>query len=304
MIKRGSPCEDYCVLEQIGNGSFGSVHRATHKTSQRTVAIKIMKQKYSSSSECSQLREYKTMKHLLLHPNVVQLYDTFLGSTKELCFIMEYMDGGNLYQFIKERRETSKTILPSQARDILRQILAALAHIHRQGIFHRDMKPENLLLGTPATPDGSPIIKLADFGLARELKSKPPYTEYVSTRWYRAPEVLLRSSSYSSPVDLWAVGAIFAEIVTLRPLFPGQSEIDQLYRICQLLGNEPSCEEWPEGVKLAHKIGFSFPAISPRPLQSALPMASPGSVDIIRQLLHLNPAKRLTAAEALLHPIF
>ncbi|KAI9022933.1 kinase-like domain-containing protein [Phycomyces nitens] len=352
MIKRGSPCEDYCVLEQIGNGSFGSVHRATHKSSHRTVAIKIMKQKFSSSSECSQLREYKTMKHLLLHPNVVQLYDTFLGSTKELCFIMEYMDRGNLYQLIKEHRETSTTILPSQSRDILRQILAALAHIHRQGIFHRDMKPENLLLGAPTTPNGSLIIKLADFGLARELKSKPPYTEYVSTRWYRAPEVLLRSTSYSSPVDLWAVGAIFAEIVTLRPLFPGQSEIDQLYRICQLLGSpcnngagrkrgqkaekrltsgfprkksdaalralespgqvltatpptdDKSGEEWPEGVKLAQKIGFCFPAISPRPLQSAIPMASQAAIDIIRQLLHLDPAKRLTAAEALLHPIF
>ncbi|KAI7865130.1 kinase-like domain-containing protein, partial [Spinellus fusiger] len=231
------------------------------------VAIKVMKRKFSSSSECSQLKEYKTLKHLILHPNVVQLYDTYLAPTKELYFIMEYMDGGNLYQLIKEHRETHQWI--DFAHSCEYQILAALSHLHKHGVFHRDMKPENLLIGTPSQ-GGPSVIKLADFGLARELKSKPPYTEYVSTRWYRAPEVILRSNNYSSPVDLWAVGAIFAEMLTLRPLFPGQSEIDQLYRICELLGSpyDNACgqvtegEEWVEGVKLAHKIGFIFPTVS------------------------------------------
>ena len=165
-----------------------------------------------------------------------------------------------------------------------RQIIAALAHLHEHGIFHRDLKPENILLR-----DTSPMeIKLGDFGNARYLKSRPPYTEYVSTRWYRAPEMLLHSTFYSYPVDLWAVGAICAEIVTLRPLFPGQSEIDQLFRICELLGSPtrgptniakgkqvaghsaapmatPSVTsaacEWPEGMRLASKLGFEFPQV-------------------------------------------
>ncbi|KAF7727789.1 hypothetical protein EC973_007020 [Apophysomyces ossiformis] len=342
MARKGSPHEEYEFLEQIGNGSFGSVHRAKHKATHRIVAVKIMKRKFNSSSECTNLREYKTLKHLTSHPNIVKFYDTFLGPTKELYFIMEFMDGGNLYQLMKERREIKQTFTHHEARHMLRQILAALAHIHQQGIFHRDMKPENLLIGSAA--DDRLIIKLADFGLARELKSKPPYTEYVSTRWYRAPEVLLRSTSYSYPVDIWAVGAIFAEIITLRPLFPGQSEIDQLYRICELLGSPsdassgkkkqksdkrlspgfsrkrsnttdagPSTsipypqqggEEWREGVKLAQKIGFEFPQLPPKPLDSVIPTASASMLDLLQQFLFLDPNRRITANNALLHPLF
>lgn len=149
------------------------------------------------------------------------------------------------------------------------------------------MKPENLLVTTTglydyrtlspvAPPDAPPekdvvvIVKLADFGLARETRSKPPYTEYVSTRWYRAPEVLLKSRDYSNPVDMWALGTIMAELVNLRPLFPGQGEIDQVARICDLLGDpvdDYGLDErgkpigggkWPRGVKMAKAVGFAF----------------------------------------------
>lgn len=110
------------------------------------------------------------------------------------------------------------------------QILQGLAFIHRHGFFHRDLKPENLLCSGPE------LVKIADFGLVREIRSRPPYTDYVSTRWYRAPEVLLHSTTYSSPIDLWAVGCIAAEIYTYRPLFPGTTETDQLYKICVIRG--------------------------------------------------------------------
>lgn len=102
--------------------------------------------------------------------------------------------------------------------------------MHKHGFFHRDIKPENLLCNGPE------LVKIADFGLARETRSRPPYTDYVSTRWYRAPEVLLRSTNYSSPIDIWAVGCIMSELYTLQPLFPGRSEIDQIFRICSVLG--------------------------------------------------------------------
>lgn len=113
---------------------------------------------------------------------------------------------------------------------IMLQILQGLHFIHKHGFFHRDIKPENLLCNGPE------LIKIADFGLAREIRSRPPYTDYVSTRWYRAPEVLLRSTKYSSPVDVWAVGCIMAELYTLQPIFPGRSEVDQIFRICTVLG--------------------------------------------------------------------
>lgn len=99
------------------------------------------------------------------------------------------------------------------------QTLTGLAYMHKNGFFHRDLKPENLLVREDK-------VALADFGLAREIRSRPPYTDYVSTRWYRAPENILRSTSYSSPVDMFALGAMMAEYYTLKPLFPGSSEID------------------------------------------------------------------------------
>jgi serine/threonine protein kinase len=244
----------------------------------------------------SHLKECKTLKKMSKHPNIVQLYETFLGPSKDFYFVMEYVNGGNMYQFINDRKESRTRIKSAETKSILYQILSALYHIHQvEGIFHRDMKPENLLMHYLDKDKNDVIIKLADFGLATEIRSKLSYTDYVSTRWYRAPEVLLKSSHYSFPIDLWAVGAIFAELVSLRPLFPGQSEIDQLFRICQVLGSPSGVTttttkkinhhiithkqisipaplktnnntagiggEWKEGFKLAQKMGFEFPKV-------------------------------------------
>lgn len=197
---------------------------------------------------------------------------------------------GNLYQLTKSRR--GRPLAQGLVASLFRQTIAGLAHIHSSGYFHRDMKPENLLITTTGLTDYpslsnsverdvTVIVKLADFGLARESNSKPPYTEYVSTRWYRAPEVLLRSKGYGAPVDLWALGTILAEIVNLKPLFPGQSEIDQIYKICHILGspaphtiahpttNQPiGGGDWQQGLKLASSIGFQFPKVCARLLNT------------------------------------
>ncbi|KAI9303774.1 kinase-like domain-containing protein [Cunninghamella echinulata] len=226
---------DYDFLEQIGVGTFGCVYRAKHKLTNSTVAVKVMKSRKSSNS--NHWQEYKTMKRLSSHPNIVHFYDGFTGPSKRIYFVMEFINGGNLYQLLKERRENRKLINESEIRLMLRQILGGLASIHDQGYVHRDLKPENLLVEMNQQEPTQLTIKLADFGLARELKCKTPCTDYVSTRWYRAPEVLLKSSAYSTPVDIWATGTIMAELVALYPLFPGNSEIDQLFRICEILGS-------------------------------------------------------------------
>lgn len=243
-----------------------------------------MKKKFNSNN----LKEYKTWKRISFHPNIVQLYETFLGpTTKEFYFIMEYMNGGNLYQFINQHKDLNQPIKQKEIKSILYQILSALSHLHtKEHIFHRDMKPENLLIAIAA--DQVITIKLADFGCAADIKKRStPNSDYVSTRWYRAPEVLLKSSNYSFPIDLWAVGTIFAELITLNPLFPGQSEVDQLFRICNLLGSPSTCctaekkkalnypppsqqennigGEWKEGIKLARKMGFEFPKVRTKP---------------------------------------
>ncbi|CAO2595841.1 Serine/threonine-protein kinase MAK [Lemmus lemmus] len=161
----------------------------------------------------------------------------------------------------------------------------------------RDMKPENLLCMGPE------LVKIADFGLARELRSQPPYTDYVSTRWYRAPEVLLRSSVYSSPIDVWAVGSIMAELYTFRPLFPGTSEVDEIFKICQVLGT-PKKSDWPEGYQLASSMNFRFPQCIPINLKTLIPNASSEAIQLMTEMLSWDPKKRPTASQALKHPYF
>jgi len=176
------------------------------------------------------------------------------------------------------------------------QTMQALHHVHKHGYFHRDMKPENLLVNNDT-------VKLADFGLAREIRARPPFTDYVSTRWYRAPEVLLRSSVYNSPLDIWACGGIMAELYTLRPLFPGSSESDQLYKICSVMGT-PSQTQWPEGIKLAAQIGFRFPTFVPTKLETLIPMAGFEGHDIMNQMMQWDPNRRLSTAKVLSHKYF
>ncbi|XP_010012412.1 PREDICTED: serine/threonine-protein kinase MAK, partial [Nestor notabilis] len=214
----------YTVMKQLGDGTYGSVLMGKSNESGELVAIKRMKRKFYSWDECMNLREVKSLKKLN-HANVIKLKEV-IRENDHLYFVFEYMKE-NLYQLMKDR---NKLFPESVIRNMMYQILQGLAFIHKHGFFHRDMKPENLLCIGPE------LVKIADFGLARELRSQPPYTDYVSTRWYRAPEVLLRSSIYSSPIDMWAVGSIMAELYTLRPLFPGTSEVDEIFKICQVLG--------------------------------------------------------------------
>ncbi|KAK7944863.1 hypothetical protein WMY93_000591 [Mugilogobius chulae] len=240
-----------------------------------------MKRKFYSWEECLNLREVKSLKKLN-HANVVKLKDVF-RENDQLYFVFEYMKE-NLYQLMKEREE--KMFSEHEIRNIMFQVLTGLAFVHKHGYFHRDMKPENLLCMGPE------LVKIADFGLAREIRSQPPYTDYVSTRWYRAPEVLLRSSSYNSPVDVWAVGCIMAELYTLRPLFPGNSEVDEIFKICQVLGTLKK-SDWPEGFNLASSMNFRL-----------IPNASEEAVTLMKDMLQWDPKKRPSALQALRYPYF
>ncbi|KAG6842217.1 hypothetical protein C0991_000187 [Blastosporella zonata] len=285
-----------------------------------------------------------SLRAIPFHPNIIPLYDFFLlPASKELYFVFESMEG-NLYHLIKTRK--GRPLAGGLVASIFLQIVSGLDHIHNSGYFHRDMKPENVLVTTtglfnytpvssvapPGTTEGDvvAIIKLADFGLARETKSNPPYTEYVSTRWYRAPEVLLLSRDYSNPVDMWALGTIMAELVNLRPLFPGSDQIDQVARICEILG-DPSDEygldshqgplgggAWSRGIKMAKAVGFQFPKVflfclkthhfltleqlKPRDVHTLFERNVPLSlIHCIRDLLKYDPDKRLTSRQCLEH---
>ncbi|XP_076714016.1 serine/threonine-protein kinase MAK isoform X1 [Callospermophilus lateralis] len=281
----------YTTMRQLGDGTYGSVLMGKSNESGELVAIKRMKRKFYSWDECMNLREVKSLKKLN-HANVIKLKEV-IRENDHLYFIFEYMKE-NLYQLMKDR---NKLFPESVIRNIMYQILQGLAFIHKHGFFHRDMKPENLLCMGPE------LVKIADFGLARELRSQPPYTDYVSTRWYRAPEVLLRSSVYSSPIDVWAVGSIMAELYTLRPLFPGTSEIDEIFKICQVLGT-PKKSDWPEGYQLASSMNFRFPQCVPMNLKTLIPNASNEAIQLMTEMLNWDPKKRPTASQALKHPYF
>ncbi|KAH9937710.1 kinase-like domain-containing protein [Fomitopsis serialis] len=350
---RSTSTRSYTPLKVVGDGSFGTVWLCDwHGTlppntplsamqcgagakreyaGKRLVAVKRMKKKWEGGwDECKKLKELESLRAITYHPNIIPLYDFFLlPQTKELYFVFESMEG-NLYQLIKTRK--GKPLAGGLVSSIFRQVVSGLHHIHASGYFHRDMKPENLLVTTtglydyrtlsPIAPPDAPlekdvvvIVKLADFGLARETRSKPPYTEYVSTRWYRAPEVLLKSRDYSNPVDTWALGTIMAELVNLRPLFPGQGEMDQVARICELLGDPVDDYgldnrgkpigggRWPRGVKMAKKVGFEFQKIVPKDFRALFdPSVPPKLVDCISDLLKYDPDQRLTSLQCLEHP--
>jgi serine/threonine protein kinase len=164
------------------------------------------------------------------------------------------------------------------------QMLQGLGFMHRQGYFHRDIKPENLLVM-------GDVVKIADFGLVREIRARPPFTDYVSTRWYRAPEVILRMLNYSTPVDIWAAGALMAELYTLRPIFPGSSETDQLHKICSVLGT-PNERTWLDGLKQSKAVGFRLSQFVQTPFDVLVPQASINGQELLARLLAWNPLQR------------
>ncbi|KAH9808858.1 kinase-like domain-containing protein [Melampsora americana] len=345
---------NYTILKEVGDGSFGTVWFADWHSpltlppgtqppgpssrpeyqGKRIVAIKKMKKPFEGGwDECMKLKELKSLRTIPMHPFIIPLYDAFLHpTTRELHFVFECMEG-NLYQLTKSRK--GRPLAGGLIACIFEQTLLGLHHVHSCGYFHRDMKPENLLITTTGLtdyPHGSPfalptapperdvavIVKIADFGLARETRSSPPYTEYVSTRWYRAPEVLLRARDYSNPVDMWALGAILVETVTLKPLFPGTSEMDQVHRICEIMGDPKhhyghddkgrlrGGGQWLNGVALAEAVGFKFPDKAPMDFVQLFDMSSIPIqlVDCLHELLRYEPTARLTTLQCLTHPYF
>ncbi|GAB4813325.1 hypothetical protein N2152v2_000371 [Parachlorella kessleri] len=249
-----------------------------------------MKRKFYNWDECLALREVRSLRKLH-HPCIVKLKEV-VRENDELFFVFEFLDY-NLYQLMKDR---DKYFPESRIRNWCYQILQGLAFMHKQGYFHRDMKPENLLVHNET-------IKIADFGLAREIRSRPPYTDYVSTRWYRAPEVLLRSQVYNAPIDIFAMGAIMAELYTLRPLFPGSSEPDELQKICAVMGT-PTQQTWPEGLSLAERMGFRFPQCPTVPLAKLVTTASADAIELMTAMCSWDPKRRPTAVQTLQHPYF
>ncbi|CAD8113112.1 unnamed protein product [Paramecium primaurelia] len=282
-------------LKKTGDGTFGVVIKAEDTQTHDLVAIKKMKQKYHNFDECTNLREVKALLKLQNHPNIVKLKEIFLDNDT-LCLVFEFVEK-SIYQMYTQQKEMGKIISEDQIKSIIYQVANGLSYMHKHGYFHRDLKPENMLL----TNNG--IVKIIDLGCAREIRSRPPYTDYISTRWYRAPEILLKQANYNSPVDIFALGCIMAELFLNRPLFQGNSELEQFNKILSTLGTFTQ-QEWPEGCRLVSQMGLALAQFQPLQLQQLIPNASTEAINLLTQMIRWDPNKRITAAQMLTHPFF
>jgi serine/threonine protein kinase len=269
------------------------VYKAKDRQTGEIVALKRIRLEVEDEGiPSTALREISLLRELS-HPNVVELKDC-VQSEGKLYLVFEYLDK----DLKKYMEANSGMIQPMLLKSFLFQLCRGLAFCHARGVMHRDLKPQNLLV----TKDGR--LKLADFGLARAFCPPiRPLTHEVVTLWYRPPEILLGSQTYAPPMDIWAIGTIFVEMVTKRPLFPGDSEIDQLYKIFRQLGT-PTEHVWP-GVTHLQDWNAAFPTWYKSPFSKGVTdNLDHRGLDLLEKFLAYDPKDRISAKESLGHPFF
>uniref|UniRef100_A0A2A4K6F1 cyclin-dependent kinase n=1 Tax=Heliothis virescens TaxID=7102 RepID=A0A2A4K6F1_HELVI len=292
--------EEFQCLNRIEEGAYGVVYRARDKTTDEIVALKRLKmEKEKEGFPITSLREINTLLKGQ-HPNIVTVREIVVGSNMDKIFIvMDYVEH-DLRSLMETMRGKKQVFLPGEVKCLMTQLLKAVHHLHDNWILHRDLKTSNLLLSHKG------VLKVGDFGLAREYGSPlRQYTPIVVTLWYRAPELLLCCKEYSTPIDMWSVGCIFAEFITMNPLFPGKSEVDQLNRIFKDLGT-PSEMIWPGYSELPAVQRMTFAEHPSGGLRQRIgsDLLSETGLSLLQGFLTYNPVRRITADAALEHAYF
>ncbi|EPQ28737.1 uncharacterized protein PFL1_06869 [Pseudozyma flocculosa PF-1] len=286
---------NYVQLEKLGEGTYATVYKGRSRLNNEIVALKEIHLDAEEGTPSTAIREISLMKELR-HTNIVRLYDVIHTESK-LMLVFEFMAQDlKKYMDIHGKRGA---LDPTTVRSFMFQLLKGTAFCHENRVLHRDLKPQNLLINKRGE------LKLADFGLARAFGIPVnTFSNEVVTLWYRAPDVLMGSRTYSTSIDIWSAGCIMAEMITGVPLFRGRDNNDQLTQILKVLGT-------PDDATMKRLVNDSpeiqirpFPRLFKVPFQQMFPTAHPLAIDLLEKLLKFDPTQRISADEALRHPYF
>jgi cell cycle related kinase len=297
----------YTPGQILGEGAFGKVRLGIDKSTGGKVAMKYVKViSRERIIPKAVFREIEALRQLSdSNKSIVKLYDVFAHET-DICLVMEYVES-DLSVVIS----TATSQIPTRwIKAYLYMTLEAVAYCHSKSLVHRDLKPSNVLINSLGQ------IKLGDFGLARTLKEpvsagsdevlpqaavqREALSHQIATRWYRAPELLFAARHYDYSVDVWALGAILGELFCLQPLFPGTSDIDQIYRVLSVMGS-PSETRWPDAFELPDYKKIIFPAMEPLDFRMLFPHLAEADLTFLHRLLQLDPKLRVSAANVSVH---
>jgi len=289
----------YEISTKLGKGAYGIVWKAMDKRTKEEVALKKIFDAFQNATDAQRtFREIMFLQELHDHENIIRLINVIRADNdRDIYLIFEHMET-DLHAVIR-----ANILEDVHKQYIIYQLLKALKYMHSGEVLHRDMKPSNLLLNSEC------LVKVADFGLARSIASFSKgdendeiMTDYVATRWYRAPEILLGSQKYTKGVDMWSIGCILGELLGGKPMFPGTSTMNQLIKIIEVTG--PPSDEDIDAIKspFAATMLDSLPPCATHSLRDLYPDASKEALDMLRKLLMFNPDKRMSADEAVLHP--
>ncbi|CAM8907792.1 unnamed protein product [Rhodiola kirilowii] len=286
----------YVPIKPIGRGAYGVVCSGINRETNEKVAIKKIHNVFENRIDALRtLRELKLLRHVQ-HENVIALKDVMMPAQrvgfKDVYLVYELMDT-DLHHIIK----SSQPLSGDHCKYFIFQLLRGLKYLHSANILHRDLKPGNLLVNSNCD------LKICDFGLARTSRSNGEFmTEYVVTRWYRAPELLLCCDNYGTSIDVWSVGCIFAEILGRKPIFPGTECLNQLKLIINVLGSQQEADlEFIDNPK-ARRYIKTLPFSRGVQFTRLYPQADPLAIDLLQRMLVFDPSKRISVIDALQHP--